>query len=94
MWEVLQKVGLDCSKYLVHSFRIGAATTATAKGIQDSLIKTMGRCQLCGKLQPAVCLPRDVELFEGNPSTRGHLKSLKNKPQQKQPRKLSVSMLA
>ena len=43
MREVLQKVDIDCSKYLGHSFRIGAATTAAAKGIQDSLIKTMSR---------------------------------------------------
>ena len=41
--EVLQKVGIDCSKHLGHSFRTGAATTAIAKGIQDFLIKTMGR---------------------------------------------------
>jgi len=42
MREILQKVGIDCSKYLGHSFWIGAATTAAALGIQDSLIKTTG----------------------------------------------------
>ena len=41
--EVLQKVGIDRTKYSGHSFQIGAATTAATKGIQDSLIKTMGR---------------------------------------------------
>ena len=43
MQEVLQRVGIDCSKYSGHSLRIGAATTAAAKGIQNSLIKTMVR---------------------------------------------------
>ena len=41
--EVLQAVGVDCSSYSGHSFRIGAAIIAASKGIQDSLIKTMGR---------------------------------------------------
>ena len=36
----------------------------------------------------------DVEPFEGDPSTRGHLTSLRNKPQQKQPRQLSAPVLA
>ena len=34
MREVLLKVDIDCSKYLGHSFRIGAAITAAAKGIR------------------------------------------------------------
>lgn len=41
--EVLQQIGIDQTKYAGHSFRIGAATTAAKKGIQDSLIKTLGR---------------------------------------------------
>ena len=43
--EGLEAVGVDCSGYSGHSFRIGAATTTASKGIQDSLIKTMGRWQ-------------------------------------------------
>ena len=41
--EVLQQIGIDQSKYSGHSFRIGAATTVARTGIQDSLIKTLGR---------------------------------------------------
>ena len=58
MREVLQKVGIDCSKYSGHSFRIGAATTAAAVGIQDSLIKTMGRWESVA-YQLYVRTPRD-----------------------------------
>jgi hypothetical protein len=32
---VLAKAGIDCSRYNGHSFRIGAATTALAKGIHE-----------------------------------------------------------
>ena len=41
--DALSAAGVDASKYAGHSFRIGAATTAANCGVQDSLIKTMGR---------------------------------------------------
>ena len=53
----LQKAGIDQSKYCGHSFRIGAATTAAARGIEDSLIKTLGRWESLAYLQ-YVKLPR------------------------------------
>ena len=50
--------------------------------------------QLCGDLQLAVCLSREMKPFKDHPSTHGHLTSLRNKPKQKQHRKLSALMLA
>ncbi len=41
--EALSLVGIDSSQYAGHSFRIGAATTAAAQGIQDSVIQMLGR---------------------------------------------------
>ena len=39
----LAKAGINQTDYCSHSFRIGAATTAAEKGIEDSVIKTLGR---------------------------------------------------
>ena len=41
--RALTSLGYNCSLYAGHSFRIGAATVAAQHGVQDSLIKTMGR---------------------------------------------------
>lgn len=41
--KALESIGLDPTSYAGHSFRIGAATTAADKGIEDSTIKALGR---------------------------------------------------
>jgi len=51
MREALQKAGVDQSWYCGHSFRIGAATTAAAKGMEHSIIKTLGRWNSLAYLQ-------------------------------------------
>ena len=50
--------GVDTSKYAGHSFRIGVATTAANSGVQDSLIKTMGRWE-SSAYTLYICTPRD-----------------------------------
>ena len=41
--EALEALGLQSEHYAGHSFRIGAATTAAERGLEDSLIKALGR---------------------------------------------------
>ena len=41
--EALQQVGLNHREYNGHSFRIGTATTAAQRGLEESRIQTLGR---------------------------------------------------
>ena len=41
--EALSTLGYNATEYAGHSFRIGAATTAAECGIEDSIIKLLGR---------------------------------------------------
>lgn len=41
--QALTQAGIDCTHYSGHSFRIGAATTASAKGIPETTIQALGR---------------------------------------------------
>ena len=49
--DALKTAGMDENRYNGHSFRIGAATTAAAKGINDSIIKTLGQWESAAYLQ-------------------------------------------
>lgn len=49
--DILRTLGLPQDQFAGHSFRIGAATTAAYKGVQDSTIKTLGRWQSSAFLQ-------------------------------------------
>ena len=40
--KILTSIGLPQQDYAGHSFRIGAATTAAAAGVEDSMIQTLG----------------------------------------------------
>ena len=56
--SALTQAGMDASIYSGHSFRIGAASTAAAKGVEDALIQILGRWQSTAYLR-YVKLPRE-----------------------------------
>jgi len=55
----LSVVGYDSSVYAGHSFRIGAESTAAEQGIEDSVIKMLGRWK-SSAYQLNVRMPREV----------------------------------
>ena len=58
MRKALSTSGVDVSGYSGHSFRIGAATAAAAAGLEDSMIKTLGRWR-SSAYQTYVRIPRE-----------------------------------
>ncbi len=56
--SALRLAGVDQAKYCSHSFRIGAATTVAAKGVEDCVIKTLGRWESAAYLR-YVKIPRE-----------------------------------
>ena len=57
--RVLAQAGFDTAGYTGHSFRIGAATTAAQAGIEDSVIKMLGRWE-SGAYHRYLRTPRDT----------------------------------
>ena len=55
----LDTLGLSSSDYAGHRFRIGAATTAAERGVEDSLIKMLGRWE-SSAYQIYIKTPREV----------------------------------
>ena len=54
----LAAANVDQRNYCGHSFRIGAATTAASRGVEDSIIKMLGRWESAAYLQ-YVRIPRE-----------------------------------
>ena len=57
--RALAQAGFDTAGYTGHSFRIGAATTAAQAGIEDSVIKMLGRWE-SGAYHRYLRTPRDT----------------------------------
>ena len=58
--KALSAAGYDERKFTGHSFRIGASTTAAQCGLEDSLIKTLGRWESSAYTRYIRTLPQSV----------------------------------
>lgn len=56
--DAIRHLGLPPANYSCHSFRIGAATTAAERGIEDSTIQTLGRWK-SDAFQAYIRIPRE-----------------------------------
>lgn len=57
--QALGQAGIESAMYSGHSFRIGAATTAALMGVEDSMIKMLGRWESAA-YQRYIRTPRDT----------------------------------
>ena len=57
--QALQQAGVQSVRYSGHSFRIGAATTAAQAGLEDSMVKMLGRWE-SSAYQRYIRTPRDT----------------------------------
>lgn len=63
--SALRARGIQAKDYAGHSFRIGAATTAARRGIQDSLIKTLGRWESSAYMSYVRTAPKLLQRVAG-----------------------------
>ena len=65
--SALSKAGVKCDNFSGHSFRIGAATTAAARGMADSTIQTLGIGGRASRLRDTSgCLMQNWLQFQHN----------------------------
>ena len=65
--QALESQGVRAGNFSGHSFRIGAASTAAARGFEDSTIRTLGRWKSDAFHRYIRLRPSDVAAYSKNP---------------------------